>query len=499
MSRSTPPAPSAPAATPAYDLIVVGTGFSATFFLHRWLARAPRTARVLVLERGKRHPHAAQLARRTSITTTSEGSYRQTGLPGKEWVSTHAFGGGSNCWYACTPRMLPEDFRTRSRYGQGVDWPVDYDALEPYYAEAESILQVAGPPVDESPFPRSTPYPLPPHRMNAVDRLFRRHFADDLFVQPCARPTRAVGGRPACCGNTVCGLCPIDSKFTVQNAMMGPYEDPRVTLRLEAQALAVDVEGGTRATGVRFRHDGREAVARGELVVLAAHAIFNPQLLLASGLDGPEVGRGLGEQVGTEVVLHLDGVDNFGGGTWVVGHWYGLHRDDRRRERAAALVELGNAPKLRDERGKWRQIAYLRVIFESFREPANRVALDPARPDRPVLAYTDVSAHTRRGLAALPAELERRLAALPIERIYCSPEPLPSEAHVMGTTVMGHDPRTSVVDADLVHHQVRNLLVLGSGAFPTFAPANPTLTLSALALRAADRLAGVGAPAPRVA
>jgi len=484
----------------AYDLIVVGTGFSGSLFLHRWLEHAPRTARVLVLERGTLHTHAEQVRRRdrAAITwSTTKGSYR-IAEPHKEWVSTHAFGGGSNCWFACTPRMLPADFETRTRFGVGTDWPVRYGELERYYCDAEELLQVAGPPNDDSPFPRSRPYPQPPHRMNAVDRLFKQHFPNDLFVQPAARPTRPVRNRPACCGNTVCGLCPIDAKFTVMNGLQAVYDDPRVTLQLASQVLAVDVEGGTRARGVLYRRDGREERAQGELVVLAAHAIFNPHILLRSGLAHPELGRGIGEQVGVEAVLHLDGVDNYGGGSWVVGHWYGLHRDDRRRDRAAALVEMGNAPKLRDERGRWRQISYLRVVFESFREPVNTVRVDPSHPDKPVITYSDISEHTRRGVAALPGELEERLAGLPIERIMVAPEPYASEAHILGTTVMGRDPRTSVVDADSVHHQVRNLLVLGSSTFPTFAPANPTLTISALSLRAADRLLGVSAPGAAV-
>jgi len=54
--------------------------------------------------------------------------------------------------------------------------------------------------------------------------------------------------------------------------------------------------------------------------------------------------------------------------------------------------------------------------------------------------------------------------------------------------VMGNDPESSVVDRHLVHHQVRNLMVLGGSAFPTCSPANPTLTLSALSLWAAQAL-----------
>jgi choline dehydrogenase-like flavoprotein len=63
----------------------------------------------------------------------------------------------------------------------------------------------------------------------------------------------------------------------------------------------------------------------------------------------------------------------------------------------------------------------------------------------------------------------------------------PTEGHILGTTVMGADPRESVVDRHLIHHRVRNLLVLGGSAFPTSSPANPTLTIAALSLWAAAR------------
>ena len=55
---------------------------------------------------------------------------------------------------------------------------------------------------------------------------------------------------------------------------------------------------------------------------------------------------------------------------------------------------------------------------------------------------------------------------------------------------MGDDPATSIVDGYQVHHQYRNLLVLGASAFPTASPAYPTLTVSALALWAADHVLG---------
>jgi choline dehydrogenase-like flavoprotein len=80
--------------------------------------------------------------------------------------------------------------------------------------------------------------------------------------------------------------------------------------------------------------------------------------------------------------------------------------------------------------------------------------------------------------------------ALPIERISSTSQATTS-AHIQGTVVMGNDRATSVVDRHLMHHQFRNLLVLGASAFPTASPALPTLTVSALSLWAADHLFAV--------
>jgi len=438
------------------------------------------------------HTHAQQMQdKRMPLKDAAERAFVNRN-PDKEWLFLHAFGGNSNCWFACTPRMLPDDFRLRSKFGVGVDWPVQYEELESYYCDAEDIMQVAGPTMYDTPFPRSRPYPQGPHRYTAVDKLFKRNFPRELFVQPCARPSRSTEKRPACCANVACYLCPIDSKFTVLNELAYLYQDPRVTLLLGASVQALDIEAGKIAKSVRYIKDGREETARGELVALCANAIFNPYILLRSGLDHSQLGRGLGEQVGTEAVVYLDGVDNFGGGTWVVGHWYGLHglHDRSRADRAAALVELGNLPQLRQERGKERQVVHMRVIYEDLRQSDNRVVVNAVDPSKPEVIYVGHSSYTQRGLDSLRSELERRLAALPVEDILIRDRPESTEAHIMGSTVMGDDPETSVVDRYQVHHAVRNLLVLGSGTFPTMAPANPTLTISALALRTADKVTG---------
>jgi choline dehydrogenase-like flavoprotein len=55
---------------------------------------------------------------------------------------------------------------------------------------------------------------------------------------------------------------------------------------------------------------------------------------------------------------------------------------------------------------------------------------------------------------------------------------------------MGTDPQTSVVDPDLRAHDVPNLYLVGSGCFVTASASPPTLTIAALAIRAAEHIAG---------
>lgn len=475
----------------AFDLIVVGSGFASSFFLERWLRSAPATARALVLERGPRRDHAWQLEHPGELLAQAAAAFTNR-TPQKDWGFTMAFGGGSNCWWGVTPRFLPEDFELHARYGVGADWPIGYDDLEGYYCDVEERMQVAGP-SDASPFPRSRPYPQPAHRLTTPERRLREAAPDHFFALPTARPTVRTANRTLCCNSGVCGLCPVNAKFTVLNEMAAVYADERVHLVVGAEVQAVEVEGGV-ARGVVWLEGEREERARAELVALGANGIFNPHLLLRSGLDGPAVGEGINEQVGVHFVVHLDGLDGLDGGTATTGHGYWFYGGPHRARHAAALVETHNLPRPRDERGKWRQIMEMKVVFEALPQAANRVTLELADPRRPAVEHGGVDDYVARGIAAVTASLGGALAPLPVEEIFRWPRPTGTEYHIVGTTRMGRDPAQSVVDPDGVHHQVRNLVLLGGSVFPTCPPANPTLTLSALALRSADRLFGGTAP-----
>lgn len=472
-----------------YDLVIIGTGFASSFFLQKYLSKASPTTQVLVLERGYLFPHADRLkiARGESsedknINVASEHTFVNTNDVAKKWIFTTGFGGSSNCWWGCTPRFLPSDFKMRSLYGIASDWPVTYEELEPYYMEAEEIMSISGP--QDTPFPRSKPYPLPPHMFTGVDTILNAKYGNQYISQPTARARKAVKGRNGCCASIACNLCPVNAKFTIENSGMQVYDDPRVEVIYGAQAFSLTLEGNT-AKEVHFIKDGKEQIIPGNIIALGANPIFNANILLNSGDTNPLTGKGLGEQLGLQALVYLENMRNTGGSTWVNANGYMLYDGPHRKDKAACLIEANNAPYIRLEKGKWLNIASYRMIFEDLPFDHNSIMTTDNKL-KPEVKFSGPSDYTMKGIEYMKQKLPGILSVLPVEKIEYL-EPFPDEGHILGASRMSSNPHEGVVDKNLIHHNYRNLFVLGSGAFTTYTPSNPTLTLSALSLMAADR------------
>jgi choline dehydrogenase-like flavoprotein len=489
----------------AYDLILVGTSFASSFFLHEYLRHAKPNAKILVLERGRRRPYPELVGMRFDIRKLGDQTFSRQGK--KPWWYAPTFGGTSNMWYGNTPRFLPEDFELQSRFGVGMDWPISYADLEPFYCDAEDLMTISGP-SEHSPFPRSRPYPHAPHELSNPEKLLLEHHGDDFYVCPTARahdPQRpdVKTDRAPCCTSFVCNFCPIDSKFTVQNGLAHLYDDPRVELRLGAVVQSVRSADGI-ATGVEWLqedpelHGTREAIASrkdasatGEVIALGANALFNPHILLRSDLDDGVVGRYLNEQLGIAGIVAFDGVEGFNGSTSCTGHHYRFARGEHRRERAATLLETFTRTWLRIGKGKWRHNLRVTGVIEDLPQKENRVEVDKRDPSKPITIYGNHSDYAQRSADLFKQDLEKMFEGLPVERIEAGNESRDSEGHILGTARMGSDPATSVVDGDQLHHKLRNLYVLGASSFTTGSTANPSLTVAALSLRSARR--GFGA------
>jgi choline dehydrogenase-like flavoprotein len=473
----------------SYDAIVVGTGFAGAFFLMRYLERAPMNARVLVLERGRSDSKEWQLKNRLTSSINSDEVLANL-TPQKEWLTSPGFGGNSKCWWAGATRMMPGDFKLKSRYGVGVDWPLSYDDLEAHYCTVEQVMAVSGPVI--SPMYKSRPYPLPPHRFADPDVLLQKKFPEGWFHPATARASTATGTRGICCATGACELCPVDAKFTVQNGLAHIYDDPRVTLQLESTVSAVDVGAGV-AAGVTYTRGTRDERAKADLVVLAASALFNPHILLRSGITHKLLGLRLHEQMPIDLCVDLAGVKAYNGSTTVSGNGYLFYEGEHRRDYAACMVETWNSPfayrraSFRTERGRWTERAYFRFMFDDIPRDDNTITVHAADPRLAEARFGGYSSYAQRGADHVPQMIDKLAEALPIERVVSTLQGR-TTGHIQGTVVMGNDPEDSIVDRHLMHHQVRNLMVLGASAYPTASPAYPSLTISALSLWAADRL-----------
>lgn len=473
-----------------YDLIVVGTSFASSFFLKKYLEKSAANVQVLVLERGQYEPQRERIARARQtpfgkvpfVTNTDTGPTYINNNPNKPWIFDPSFGGSSNCWTGCTPRFMPNDFQLKTKYGVGMDWPISYNELEPYYCETEEIMSISGP--DVTPYPMSKGYPLPAHTLNTVDRILHQKYQELYISQPTARASK-TGNRNACCASSICHLCPVGAKFTIENGMMPIYEDPRVSVVYNTQVISLDIQAGI-AKGVVTLSEGKDKRFEGNAIALGANAIFNAHILLNSGDTNPHTGSNLSEQIGYYGYVHLHDLDNVGGSTIITANGFMLYDSPTRKEAASCLIESHSDTFIRAEPGKWRKIAKFKFVFEDLPSALSKVSKGE-KDYLPVIDYHGHSEYVNRGYDLMKKKLPDLLSSLPVEEILLDQNPQVSESHILGTTRMSQDATSGVVDNHLLHHTYRNVFVLGGSTFPAIAAANPTLTLSALSLWAADK------------
>ena len=449
--------------------------------------------------------------------------YQQEG-PDK-FASTYikTVGGTTWHWLGTALRFVPSDFQLRTRFGQGVDWPIDYATLSPFYDKAEAELGVSGDSQSDLGSPRSADYPMQAIPQTFLDKAFAaalKGSAYDVRPTPQARNSRDQGDRPACCGNASCiPVCPVQAKYDATVHVARATKAGAVLLS-KSTVVSLDVGDKNQITAARFiRWDGSAGTVQARYFVLAAHAIESPRLLLNSASErAPNGVSNSSGQVGRNLMDHptqlswalaKDPVFPYRGPLSTSGI-ENLRDGDFRAARGAFRIEIGNdgwswptgAPistaselanqGLRgarlDEALRQQTSRHVRLasLVEQLPDPGNRVTLDPAKRDTygvplPRLSYS-LDAYVKEGLAAARAAHEDIFSRLGVSELHHSPD-VQGAGHIIGTLRMGTDARSSVVDSDLRSHDHSNLFIAGSAVFPTSATANPSLTIAALALR----------------
>ncbi|GAB7127758.1 GMC family oxidoreductase [Silvimonas sp. JCM 19000] len=524
------------------DVIIVGSGVAGALIAHQ-LAKAGKS--VLILEAGPRierwrivenfrnspakddfmtpypsTPHAPH------PEYSPENNYLIFKGPQKynsQYI--RAVGGTTWHWAAATWRFLPNDFRLQSVYGVGRDWPISYADLEPYYHQAEIELGVSGPnDGTDLGSPRSAPYPMPALPLSWNDQRFHDVLTADGFKvvsEPVARNSRPYDERPSCCGNNNCmPICPIAAMYS---GIIHVDKAERAGARLLANAVVYKIEVGAANRIVAVHYKDPSGVSHrisGRYFVLAANGIETPKLLLmstdhrAEGVanSSGQVGRNLMDHPGTGVTflanedlwagrgpMEMTSVVNLRDGAFrseYAGKKLHLNNGAQTRPATRKAIKMGLLGKQLDAEIRYRAARTVNInsFHDILPDPANRIVPSAGHRDalgipQPEITYA-IDDYVRRS-AAHTHEAYARIAQLFGGKEISFDDDFAPNNHIMGTAIMGTDPRNSVTDAHCRTHDHENLYIAGGATMVTAGTVNCTLTIAALSLRIADTLKAV--------
>ncbi len=529
--------------TDEVDFVIVGSGAAGGVMAHE-LARAGFS--VVVLEQGpwlteKDFSHDQLNGRyhpERSVSYDPPTTHRLKETDAAKKSQSIQYGrlvGGGTVHFTANYWRVPEvEFEQASRLGVPdgssiADWPITYKELEPYYTKVDWEIGVSG--KAGNPFEpwRSRGYPVPPLPIKSEGVLCERGASKlgwHAWPAPLAIISRPYRGRSSCIACGLCGGygCEVQAKSSTLVTMIpGAMATSRCEIRPNSYVRKVEIGPNGRATGVTYLDKNkRDIFQRARAVVLSANGIETPKLLLLSatgafpnGLanSSGQVGRNLMFTGGAGASALFEHEINTWKGTDVsrvvwdffeVPKSLGLYGGGGLDMRNAYFGRGASWPGEPTWGREWKKRAKVycnnsvQALAHTTSLPVstNRIDLDPIEKDAWGLAVARItftghsldikleqffSDRARELLeAAGPAKLSE-------PRVVTGPDNGGGE-HLLGTCRMGNDSRTSVVDADHRTHDVPNLFIVDGSSFVTSSRGQPTMTIQALAFRAADRI-----------
>jgi choline dehydrogenase-like flavoprotein len=446
-------------------------------------------------------------------------------------------GGSSVHFTANFWRLRESDFEERSMLGpisgtNFADWPISYAELEPYYTRVDWEIGVSGAPGPNDSF-RSKPFPMPPVPIKSSGVLLERGAIKMGWkpqVEPLAILSQVHNGRPGCinCGFCMGFGCEVNAKSSTLAAMI-PLAEASGNCEIRAECAVFRVETNERGRVdevLYYDPQGNERSQKAKAVIVSANGAETARLLLNSASDShPDglanssgfVGRNLmfnshsrvratfehplHDYKGVQVtrILHefyeSDPARGFYGGGGI---------DARPFQGATPLgfAQIGARPGSRKWGAEFKDnlvrdfshSLWLMASGTSLPVDSNNVTIDPTHKDRwgrPSLRITYKDHDDDMALAKfLQDRCMEMLDAAGAENAWREPLAYTtSGAHLLGTCRMGDDPQTSVVDKYHRAHDVPNLFLCDGSSMVTSGRGQPTMTIMALAFRAAEHLA----------
>ena len=445
------------------------------------------------------------------------------------WLRARQVGGKSIIWGRQVYRWSNLDFEANLRDGIGVDWPIRYADIAPWYDLVDRFIGVSGQAEGLAHLPDG-PF-LPPMAMNCVESHVRDRMASKfgrdrvLTMGRVAILTERHNGRAAChyCGPCHRG-CVTRSYFSSVNATL-PAAEATGRLTLLPYSIArhlVYDEQANRVTGVRVvdarTRETREYTAR--VVFLCASALESARILLNSATSRhPDGLANSSGQVGRNIMDHI----KWGGASGTFDGWSDRQTIGQRpngiyvprfRNVTARHPDFTRGYGFQGGAGRagWEAKAGARGIGLAFKEsltrpgpwtmsfggfgemlpnPANRATLHPTLVDAwgiPTLhieaAWSDNELAIHRDMNVTAAELLEAAGAKDIRPDARGPSTPGNTNHEMGTARMGRDPKTSVLNGWNQTWDVPNVFVTDGACMASSGNQNPSLTYMALTARA---------------
>ena len=493
-----------------FDIIIIGTGAGGGTMAR---ALSDTAARMLILERGDFVPQEKENWDPDAVWRQLRYRARDRWLDrrGREFTPyTHyGVGGNTKFWGSVLYRLRREDFEATEQVdGVSPAWPIDYDALEPYYERAERLYQVRGEAgVDPTEPPRGPyPYGAVPHAPE-METLVAKLKAQGLHPSPLPLGLLRVGENDGCILCNTCNsfVCKLHAKSESDVCCVRPaMARPNVSLWTNATAHRLITDpSGRRVTAVDVERNGERLRVDAPLIVVACGAVNSAALLLRSASEKHPAGlansSGL---VGRRYMAHLATMmqgfhplrknSTVFQKTVAINDFYlrgprtdfplGQIQSQGRTHGVMAQTVVPWIPLWAYEAWVSRGVDWL-VMSEDLPAADNRVTVTP--DGRIQLHYrpNNLRAHRR-----LVAETKRILRRLGFWIVMTHSHGSTNTTHQCGTLCFGTDPRASVLDPYCRTHDIENLFVVDASFFPSSAAVNPGLTIAAQALRVADHI-----------
>lgn len=529
--------------TDEVDFVIVGSGAAGGVMAHE-LARAGFS--IVVLEQGpwltegdfSHDPLHKRYQPEKSLTVTADQPHTfranesEVAKIGKHVNYGRVVGGGTVHFTGNYWRAPDIEFQQATRLGvpdgsSVRDWPITYKDLEPYYTKVDWEIGVSGKAGNPFEPRRSKGYPVPPLPIKSEGVLCERGATKlgwRAWPAPLAILSRPYRGRAGCvhCGPCAGYGCEVRAKSSTLVAMIpGAVATARCEIRPHSYCRKIELGPTGRATGViYFDQDKNERFQRAKAVVLCANGVETPKLLLLSATSAfphglanssGEVGRNLmfngggGADALFEHEIHGWKGTNVSRVVWdffetpeQLGLYGGGGLDMRSNHDPDDVGSWPGEPRWGLE---WKKRAKdyfnksVGAIAHTTQLPvaSNRIDLDPVVTDAwglavPRITFAEHQLDTRLGkwFGDRCRELLHAAGAAKVSESWGGDRR--GGAHLLGTCRMGKDPETSVIDADHRAHDVPNLFIVDGSSFVTSGRGQPTMTIQALAFRAAERI-----------